>query len=596
MTQGFSMWYNNSVLLNLFFILRINAAWKGIFMKASKLLMPTLREAPAEAEISSHILMMRAALISKLAAGVYSYLPLGLKVLRNVENIIREEMDRAGAQELLMSALLPAECYMKSGRWERFGDDMFRLKDRNGRDFCLGPTHEEIFTETALNSVHSYRDYPFTLYQIQTKYRDERRPRFGVMRTREFLMKDAYSFDTSKEGLDKSYDAMYEAYKRIFDRLGLNYMIVDADSGAMGGSGSQEFMVISDVGEDTIAYCEDCRYSANIEKAVCVAPEPSLEEMLPMKKVATPNARTIDEVAEFFGKKSDSFVKTMIYKCGKKFCAVLVRGDREINEVKLQNITGADEVCLADPQDVVTITNAKVGFAGPVGLPIEIIADSEVMSMRNFIVGANETDCHIENVNPGRDFTPALTADVRSIADGDICPVCGKKIKTAQGIEVGHIFKLGTKYSDALGLTYRDESGEDKSVIMGCYGIGINRCVAAIIEQNHDENGIIWPASVAPYKAVVVPVNINDPVQASLAEEISGRLKDAGIETVTDDRDERAGVKFKDWDLIGIPVRITVGKKASEGMVEFKLRKDKEFELLSAAEAVEKAVSFIKSK
>lgn len=563
-------------------------------MKASKLLMPTLREAPAEAEISSHILMMRAALISKLAAGVYSYLPLGLKVLHNVQNIIREEMDRAGAQELLMSALLPAECYQKSGRWERFGDDMFRLKDRNDRDFCLGPTHEEIFTQTVIDSVHSYRDYPFTLYQMQTKYRDERRPRFGVMRTREFIMKDAYSFDTTKEGLDESYKAMYDAYRRIFDRLGLNYMIVDADTGAMGGSGSQEFMVISEVGEDTIAYCEDCRYSANIEKAVCVAPETSNEEMKEKHKIGTPNARTIDEVAAFFGKDAKSFVKTMIYNCDGKLYAVLVRGDREINEVKLANITGAAEVALADAEDVVKITGAKVGFAGPVNLSAPIIADNEVMAMRNFIVGANETDCHIENVNPGRDFTPEITADIRSIEEGDICPVCGKRIKTAQGIEVGHIFKLGTKYSDALGLTYRDETGEDKSVIMGCYGIGVNRCLAAVIEQNHDDNGIIWPVSVAPYKAVVVPVNVNDSVQANMAEEITKRLEDEGIEVIIDDRDERPGVKFKDWDLIGIPVRITVGKKAGEGLVEYKLRNEAEFELLEKEEAIKKALEYIK--
>lgn len=562
-------------------------------MKASKLLMPTLREAPAEAEIASHILMMRAGLISKLAAGVYSYLPLGLRVLHNVEQIIREEMDRAGAQELLMSALLPAECYQKSGRWDRFGDDMFRLKDRNERDFCLGPTHEEIFTQTVIDNVHSYRDYPVTLYQIQTKYRDERRPRFGVMRTREFLMKDAYSFDISAEGLDASYQAMHRAYCRIFDRLGLHYMIVDADSGAMGGSGSQEFMVISDVGEDTIAYCEDCRYSANIEKAVCVAGNASNEEMLPMNKVETPNARTIEEVASFFGKDEKSFVKTMLYRAGDRHVAVLVRGDREINEVKLANLLGADEVTLAEPADVVAITGAKVGFAGPVGLDIDIICDNEVMTMRNVIVGANETDHHLENVNPGRDFTPTTVSDIRSIQSGDICPVCGKTIHTAQGIEVGHIFKLGTKYSDALGLTYTDETGEAKPVIMGCYGIGINRCVAAMIEQNHDDAGIIWPVSAAPYKVVVVPVNANDADQMALAESITKSLEDAGIETVIDDRDERPGVKFKDWDLIGIPVRITVGKKAKDGIVEYKLRSDKEFSELSPEEAVAKAKDFV---
>ena len=563
-------------------------------MKASKLLMPTLREAPAEAEIASHVLMMRAGLISKLAAGVYSYLPLGLRVLQNTERIIREEMNKAGAQELLMSALLPAECYQKSGRWDRFGDDMFRLKDRNSRDFCLGPTHEEIFTQTVIDSVHSYRDYPFTLYQIQTKYRDERRPRFGVMRTREFLMKDAYSFDISKEGLDESYKAMYDAYRKTFDRMGLNYMIVDADTGAMGGSGSQEFMVISDVGEDTIAYCEDCRYSANIEKAVCIAGEPDTAQMLPMNKVATPDAKTIEEVAAFFGKEAKDFVKTMIYNAEGKLYAVLVRGDREINEVKLANKLGVGEVALADPADVVEVTNAKVGFAGPVGLKIDVVADNEVMNMRNFIVGANETDCHIENVNPERDFTPSIVADIRNIEDGDICPVCGKTIKTAQGIEVGHIFKLGTKYSEALGLNFVDEKGDANPVIMGCYGIGINRCVAAIIEQNNDEAGIIWPMDVAPYKAVVVPVNVKDETQVALAEKITKELEDAGVEVIIDDRDERPGVKFKDWDLIGIPVRITVGKKAADGIVEFKKRAEKDYADMAADEAVKAALDLIK--
>lgn len=564
-------------------------------MKASKLLMPTLREAPAEAEIASHIYMMRAGLISRLAAGVYSYLPLGLRVLHRVQTVIREEMDRAGAQELLMSALLPAECYQTSGRWERFGDDMFRLKDRNGRDFCLGPTHEEIFTQTVMDSVHSYRDYPMTLYQIQTKYRDERRPRFGVMRTREFLMKDAYSFDTSPEGLDVSYKAMYDAYRRIFDRLGLHYMIVDADTGAMGGSGSQEFMVISDVGEDTIAYCDACHYAANIEKAVCVEGDPSDAAMLPMNKVSTPESRTIEEVAAFFGKEAPSFVKTMIYRAGDRHVAVCVRGDREINEIKLAGLLGVDEVSLALPEDVVRLTGASVGFAGPVGLGIDVICDKEVMTLKNVIVGANETDCHIENVNPGRDFTPAVTADIRSIQDGDRCPVCGKPIRCAQGIEVGHIFKLGTKYSEALGLTYRDESGADRPVIMGCYGIGINRCIAAIIEQNHDDDGILWPAEAAPYRAVVVPINANDEVQRSLAERITKALEDAGIDTILDDRDERCGVKFKDWDLIGIPLRVTVGKKAAEDIVEYKLRSDSSFSELSSEEAVSRALSYLRA-
>lgn len=562
-------------------------------MRVSHLLMPTLRETPAEAEITSHILMLRSGMIRKLAAGVYSYLPLGLKTLRNVENIIREEMDAAGAQELLMSALLPAESYQKSGRWDKFGPDMLRLHDRNGRDFCLGPTHEEIFTETVLDTVFSYRDYPYTLYQIQTKYRDERRPRFGVMRTREFLMKDAYSFDISEEGLDASYQAMYKAYRRIFDRLGLRYMVVDADSGAMGGSGSQEFMVLSDVGEDTIAYCDKCQYAANNEKAPCFSGAASTEEEKPINKVQTPKARTIEEVAAFFGKEARDFVKTLIYEADGKFYAVLVRGDREINEVKLSNLLGADELCLAQPEDVVRITNADVGFAGPVGLDIEVIADTEVEVMKNFIVGANDTDYHYENVNVGRDFTPARVADVRTIMPGDPCPVCGAPVETAQGIEVGHIFKLGTKYSDALGLTFTDENDCEHPVIMGCYGIGINRCLAAIIEQNSDGDGIIWPMSVAPYKAIIVCVNPADSVQAELSEKIYNSLREKGIDVLLDDREERPGVKFKDADLIGIPIRITVGKKAAEGLVEYKLRTDKEFSLLSADDALAAALSAI---
>lgn len=563
-------------------------------MRVSNLLMPTLREVPAEAEIVSHQLMLRAGLIRKLAAGVYSYLPLGLKTLRKIEDIIREEMDNAGAQELLMSALLPAESYMASGRWDRFGSEMFRLKDRNNRQFCLGPTHEEIFTQTVIDTVHSYRNYPITLYQIQTKYRDERRPRFGVMRTREFLMKDAYSFDISEEGLDKSYIAMREAYKNIFDRLALKYMIVDADSGAMGGSGSQEFMVISDVGEDTIAYCDACQYAANNEKAVCVAD--GIENSAPLaeiKKTATPNARTIKEVASFFGKDEKDFVKTLIYTANDKLYAVLVRGDREINETKLTNLLGGTPE-LAAAASVVDVTNAEVGFAGPVGLKIEIIADLEVATMKNFITGANETGFHFENVNINRDFD-ATVADIRTIQDGDKCPRCGKEIKTAQGIEVGHIFKLGTKYSDSLGLKFTDiEKGEEQSVIMGCYGIGVNRLIAAIIEQHNDQNGIIWPMSIAPYQVIVVPVKVDDEVQKDLAESIYNTLKSKGIEALIDDRDERPGVKFKDSELIGIPIRITVGKKAGEGIVEYKGRSDEKAVEKTAEQAILDAVASVK--
>ena len=565
-------------------------------MRMSKLLMPTLREVPAEAEIVSHQLMLRAGLIRKLAAGIYSYLPLGLRTLQKVEQIVREEMDRAGALELLMPALLPAESYQASGRWEVFGDNMFKLHDRNGRDFCLGPTHEELFTETVLNEVRSYKEYPMTLYQIQHKYRDEGRPRFGIMRSREFVMKDAYSFDLTKEGLDESYKAMYDAYCRIFTRLGLDFTIVDADSGAMGGSGSQEFMVKSPVGEDGIAYCDACGYAANYEKAECVPTEKDFPEgTLEMEKIHTPNAHTIEELVGFMGTEPYVFAKTIIYKADDKYVAAMVRGDREINEVKLKNLVGCiDDLELAAPAIVRDLTHAEVGFAGPVGLEIPVYVDKEVTLMKNFIVGANDTDYHYKNVNIGRDFEATVVADIRVIETGDACPKCGQPIKTAQGIEVGHIFKLGTKYSDALGLKALDENGNSASVIMGCYGIGVTRCLAAAIEQNYDENGIIWPKSIAPYQVCVVPVNHKDEQQVAEAEAIYNRLLDMGIEAIIDDRPERAGVKFKDCDLIGIPVRIVVGKKIGEGVVEFKERTKPEAELKTVEEALEAAVQFYK--
>ena len=462
-------------------------------MRMSNLLVPTLREVPSDAEITSHKLMLRAGYIRKLAAGIYSYLPLGLRTLKKIENIVREEMDNAGAQELLMSALLPAEAYQASGRWEVFGPNMFKLKDRNDRDFCLGPTHEELFTQTVINEVRSYKEYPMTLYQIQNKYRDEARPRFGVMRSREFVMKDAYSFDKDWEGLDVSYKKMYDAYCRIFTRLGLDFTIVDADSGAMGGSGSQEFMVKSPVGEDGIAYCDCCGYAANYEKAECVPEEKEFDEGdFDMEKVLTPDVHTINELVEFFGTKPYVFAKTIIYKADDKYIAAMVRGDREINEVKLKNLVGCvDDLELAEPFMVREITHAEVGFAGPVGLDIDVYVDKEVAMMKNFIIGANETGYHYKNCNINKDFTPTVVADIRVIETGDKCPKCGKPVKTAQGIEVGHIFKLGTKYSDALGLTYTDETGVPKTVIMGCYGIGVTRCIAAAVEQGHDDNGIV---------------------------------------------------------------------------------------------------------
>ena len=563
-------------------------------MKMSKVLMPTLREVPAEAEIKSHQLMLRAGMMRKVAAGVYSYLPLGLKVLKNVENIIRKSMDSHDACELLMPAILPAETYQVSGRWDKFGPEMFRMKDRNSRDFCLGPTHEEVFTDLVKSEIHSYRALPITLYQIQTKYRDERRPRFGVMRSREFIMKDAYSFDRDAEGLDKSYKNMFDAYNEIFTNMGLDFIVVDADSGAMGGSGSQEFMVKSEVGEDTIAFCE-CGFASNIEKAACVPEETACPEGdLAVEKIHTPNIKTIEDLTNALKIDEKMFVKTLIYNGDGKIVAVMLRGDRELNETKLQNYLGCTELTMADFATVEEVTGAKVGFAGPIGIKCPVLMDSEVALMKNYIVGANETDYHYINVNKDRDFTPDDILDLRTIVDGDKCPKCGKPISTVQGIEVGHIFKLGTKYSEALGCGYLDENGKDQPMIMGCYGIGVNRCVAAVIEQHCDENGIVWPMSVAPFKVEIVPVNVSDEVQMNMANELYNTLTAKGIDVLMDDRDERAGVKFKDADLMGAPIRITVGKGAKDGLVEYKLRAGGDVLNMTPDEAITNVLELVK--
>ena len=578
---------------------RVCAVKEETIMRVSKLFMSTQREVPSDAEIVSHQLMLRAGLMRKAAAGIYSYMPMGYRAYRKVEAIVREEMDRAGAQELIMPAVLPAETYMASGRWEKFGPEMFRLKDRGGRQFCLGPTHEEPFTEAVRDTIHSYRNLPVTIYQIQQKYRDEKRPRFGVVRSREFVMKDAYSFDVDEEGLDKSYLIMKDAYCKIFDRCNLDYILVDADSGAMGGSGSQEFMVKSAVGEDAIAYCPDCDYAANEEKAPC--PELSKVEgfeMLPIEKIETPHVKTIEELMEFMHSEPTAFAKTILYNIDGKIVAVMVRGDREINETKLGNLFDATEMNLASFEEVERVTGAAVGFAGPVGLKerVEVIADYEVAAMQNFIVGANETDYHFKNVNFGRDFTPDRVGDIRCAVEGDPCPKCGKPLAMCRGIEVGHIFKLGTKYSDALHCIYLDKDGKENSMIMGCYGIGVSRTLAAIIEQHYDENGIIWPMSVAPYQVIVVPTTSQDEAVVKMANEIHDALEKAGAEVLIDDREERAGVKFKDADLIGIPVRITVGRKAAEGKVEYKLRAGSEVIEMTAEEAIAAALKEIEEK
>ena len=545
-------------------------------MRVSNLFFATQREVPADAEIPSHKLMLRAGLIRKMSSGIYAYMPMGFKVYKNVEKVIREEMDRAGAQELIMPALLPAEAYQASGRWEKFGPEMFRMSDRGGRPFCLGPTHEEPFTEAVRDTFRSYKNLPVTLYQIQHKYRDEKRPRFGVIRSREFVMKDAYSFDVDEEGLDKSYKIMYDAYRRIFDRLGLDYTVVDADSGAMGGSGSQEFMVKSPIGEDAICFCDACGYAANEEKATCKEGEASSEAELAIEKIHTPDVKTIEDLIGFMNTTPDKFVKTILYNIDGKIIAAMVRGDRDINETKLGNIFDATEMDLASFEDVERITGAKVGFAGPVGLKekIEVVMDTEVALMKNFVVGACETDYHFKNVNVGRDFTADIVKDIKNVKQGDLCPKCGKPLGMARGVEVGHIFKLGTKYSDSLGCISLDKEGKEQSMVMGCYGIGVSRTIAAIIEQYNDEDGIKWPAIAAPYKVIVIPTKTNDEECMALAEKLYNAYIDAGYETLIDDRNERPGVKFKDADLLGIPLRVTVGRRASEGIVELKYRMD----------------------
>ncbi|MDU1308442.1 MAG: proline--tRNA ligase [Clostridium perfringens] len=554
-------------------------------MKMSNMLVGTLREVPAEAEIESHKLMLRAGLMRKMAAGIYNYMPLGLKVIENVKNIVREEMNNAGAQEFLASALIPAELWQESGRWDAYGAEMFRLKDRHNRDFCLGPTHEEVFTDIVRNEIKSYKQLPLNLYQIQTKYRDERRPRFGVMRSREFIMKDGYSFDKDQEGLDLAYEKMRKAYVNIFNRCGLDAKAVAADSGAIGGSGSAEFMVKSEVGEDDVVFCTACDYAANIEKAPSTPEHAEKEELMEVEKVETPAVKSIEDLAKFFECSPKKIAKTLIFQADDKVVAVVLRGDREANEVKIANAIGeVIELEMASEEAVKEATGAAVGFAGPMGIKVDmLLVDQEVANMYNFIIGANETDMHLKNVNYGRDFE-GIVGDFRNVTIGEKCPECGKEITISRGTEVGHIFKLGTKYSESMGATFIDEDGKAKPFIMGCYGIGVTRTVASIIEQHNDENGIIWPLEVAPYHVSVIPANVKNEEQATKAEEIYNDLRKMGVEALLDDRKERAGVKFKDSELMGIPMRITVGKMIGEGQVEFKLRNGGEVETLSIEE------------
>ena len=573
-------------------------------MRLSKMYVRTLRELPAEAEIPSHILLLRTGMIRKLASGIYGFMPLGWRSLHKIENIIREEMDKSGAQEILMSAIQPAELWEESGRWSAYGPELWRIKDRNGRDFCLGPTHEEIFTDIVRDGVSSYRQLPLNLYQIQHKYRDEARPRFGLMRSREFIMKDAYSFDKDQEGLDKSYDDMYDAYTRIFTRCGLTFRPVEADSGAIGGNASHEFTALSEVGESDIAYCESCSMAANVEKAACrdAEPSPESEAMLELQEVHTPGTKTIEEVAGFLNIDKTKTIKALLFEKydedGKAdgYVAAFVRGDRDLNMIKLVNALNIPEhaIAFADESKLEAAIGAVGGFTGPIGLQdCTVVVDSELVGLKNLCAGACKLDHHILNVNYGRDYEGDIVTDLKVLKEGDPCPVCGAPIKHTRGIEVGQVFKLGTKYSKAMNAIYKDENQQDHPLVMGCYGIGVSRTLAAVIEQHHDEDGIIWPVSVAPYHAIVTLVKPKDEEQAKVAEEIYQSLLVAGVEAVIDDRDERPGVKFKDADLLGFPIRITVGKRAGEGIVEYKLRRDSEKSELSVAEAIENAIKLV---
>lgn len=541
----------------------------------------TRRENTKEDDAVSYDLLVRAGMIKKIGSGIFCFLPLGLRVIKKIENIVREEMNNIGSQELVMPSILPEEYYINSGRRDVFGDDMFSLKDKCGRDYVLGPTHEELFVSVCRDVIKSYKDMPLSLYQMTNKYRDETRSRYGLIRTREFVMKDAYSFDKDMEGLDKSYKLMFNAYKKIFDKMGLNYKIVKASSGAMGGMLSEEFQAITDIGEDVIVLCDKCGLSTNIEVCECSRSYEVSEEILKEKELLyTPNCGTINDLVSKYEIDSRRMCKTMIFKISGKFYAFMVRGDREINEKKIQRLYNTSDVVIATAFEDEKITGAKVGFAGPIGLDIPVIIDYEVLGMKNFLVGANKSDYHYINTNLS-DFTYSQVADIRNIASDDVCPNCGSKLIFKRGIEVGNTFKLGTKYSESMDLYFADCSNKLQPVVMGCYGIGIARILAAVVEQNHDDYGIIFPRCIAPFEVAVVVVNVKNEEQIKLAEKIYDFYRAKGIDVVLDDRDVRAGVKFKDMDLIGIPNVIIVGKKASDGIVEYKERKNSEVKEMS---------------
>ena len=568
-------------------------------IRYSRYLMPTTKETPADAEVVSHRLMLRAGLLRKVASGIYNYLPAGLRVLRKVERILREEMDGAGALEVLMPAVVPSELWKESGRWDAYGKELLRFKDRADREFCLGPTHEEVVTDLVRREVRSYRQLPLTLYQIQDKFRDEIRPRFGLMRGREFFMKDAYSFDADEEGAAGSYKKMYDAYCRIFRRMGLDFRAVEADTGSIGGSSSHEFMVIADSGEDAIVSCASCSYGANVEKAECIpcsAAVPAATKGVP-RKVATPGRRTIEEVSAFLAIDPATLIKTLLFETSVGDVAVLVSGVHEVNEIKVKNHLGAEFVRLAGEERVREMTGAPSGFAGPVGLAVRTIADTSVRSIASGATGANEKDVHLVDVVPGRDFLPEGYADLRMVREGDPCPRCGGTLRFSRGIEVGHVFRLGTKYSEAMRAVYLDEGGKERVAVMGCYGIGVGRTAAAAIEQNHDDDGIVWPISIAPFEVGVIPVNVKQADVMAAAERVAADLDGRGVEVFLDDREERPGIKFKDADLAGIPVRITLGEKnVAAGFGEIRDRKTGETLRIALAELADEAFALVERK
>jgi len=557
----------------------------SISRRYSQFFIPTVKEIPAEAEIVSHQLMLRAGMIRKLAAGIYTYLPYGLLAIKNTEAIVREEMDRAGAIELLLPGVQPGDLWMESGRWDYYGPELLRFKDRHKRESCLGPTHEEVITDLARREIHSYKQLPINLYQIQTKFRDEIRPRFGIMRAREFIMKDAYSFDIDEEGSNLSYKKMYAAYEAIFRRCGLKFRAVEADTGPIGGNFSHEFMVLSNSGEDDIVSCQDCKYASNLEKAEVTLRESdskNIEKEEDLQIVDTPETRTIDEVTKFLSIGPEKLVKTLIYQTEHGPIAALVRGDHDLNETKLRNVLNVQELTMADPETVSDVTGAPIGFAGAIGLKVRILADFAIKEMKNMVMGANKNDKHVLNVNEGRDFQVEQYADLRMITSSDPCPRCGGKLVFGKGIEVGQVFKLGTKYSTALKANFLDKNGREIPIIMGCYGIGIGRVVAAIIEQSHDESGIIFPISISPFEVTILPLEIHEATVRKVAENLYQHLTNLGLAVFLDDRDERPGFKLKDADLLGISVRAAVSLRTLKSdSIEIKLRSKPDLRLLS---------------